>query len=614
MFDKDESTNTYSQVGNSITNGGSGVAYDVSVSSDGSSVAFTVGRKVSVYFRSGDNWIARGNGHTTSYLAKAVSLNNDGTIVAFGRRYCSSCSGTAVKVLKWDGTSWNDYGRDLGSGGDFGEVGRLSLSGDGSAMAVGKTSGNSDGSVRVYRWEDDWVNKFSTSGSNYFVYPALSFDGEVLVCGTHGLGYLKVFNWDSDASTYVEVASTAGTSYYIGYALSLSSDGLMMSTGDSGFDSGSGRGFIYKLSSSTGNDNKLDYSLLFNSNENYPLVIQFNEGSTNNKEITFYYEISADKASEPFRQTIMSGNNCESNRSNDQADVTISHTMLGAISGKVPVKSEIDIDTTSIADNDYFYSTSTGSDGQLTAIISFCVRSDFGEIMYIDSNGSSATTSITFSMVKFSVTIDLEIGFESANVSVVEKEAGLVEEESSIVTNLSACACDIDDGMNCYSTDNAKTYTQNDLLEVCVYDPSEVANIIGFKNTYLEQIGIKSLIVDDDGKPSSIASIVSVGTPRAALSARIVSIFFDDTNIPVTMTGYAIIGFATIRKLSSYGKRVSSRHLQESSIDEYSQLTSFGTEVLLSNDTNQSKADVFICNHFNAIAMVIFALAMITSI
>ena len=260
MFDKDESTNTYSQVGNSITNGGSGVAYDVSVSSDGSSVAFTVGRKVSVYFRSGDNWIARGNGHTTSYLAKAVSLNNDGTIVAFGRRYCSSCSGTAVKVLKWDGTSWNDYGRDLGSGGDFVEVGRLSLSGDGSAMAVGKTSGNSDGSVRVYRWEDDWVNKFSTSGSNYFVYPALSFDGEVLVCGTHGLGYLKVFNWDSDASTYVEVASTAGTSYYIGYALSLSSDGLIMSTGDSGFDSGSGRGFIYKLSSSTGNDNKLDYT------------------------------------------------------------------------------------------------------------------------------------------------------------------------------------------------------------------------------------------------------------------------------------------------------------------------------------------------------------------
>jgi len=118
-------------------------------------------------------------------------------------------------------------------------------------------------------------------------------------------------------------------------------------------------------------------------------------------------------------------------------------------------------------------------------------------------------------MVKCSATIELEIEFESANVYVLEEDAGFVEEYSTIVTTPSSCPCNKENDMNCCSKNNAKTHSHS----------SEAANILGFKNTYLEQNGIKTSIVVDGGKLSKIASIIFIGKTKAELSVRMVSVF-----------------------------------------------------------------------------------------
>ena len=101
-----------------------------------------------------------------------------------------------------------------------------------------------------------------------------------------------------------------------------------------------------------------------------------------------------------------------------------------------------------------------------------------------------------------------------------------------------------------------------------MYTSSEAANILGFKNTYLEQNGIKTSIVDDGGKPSTIASLIPDCKTKIELSVRIVSEFlvlFENMSILMIMAGYAIIGFATSRELSSSGNRMNSGHLQDTS-------------------------------------------------
>ncbi|MBT3612615.1 MAG: hypothetical protein HN522_06730, partial [Flavobacteriales bacterium] len=141
----------------------------ISLSSDGYTVAIggsdyptSISGIVRIYqFVNGD-WYQKGqdlNGDANyDHFGFSISLSNDGNTVAVGAsgKDDNGSNSGQVRIYTYNGTSWNQLGQDIDgeSAGDY-SGGSVSLSSDGSTVAIGAISndgnGSSSGHVRVYQ-------------------------------------------------------------------------------------------------------------------------------------------------------------------------------------------------------------------------------------------------------------------------------------------------------------------------------------------------------------------------------------------------------------------------------------------------------------------------------
>ncbi len=124
----------------------------------------------------------------------ALSLSSDGTVLAIGAAKGNSNTGQ-VKVFDWNASStWQQRGpaiNGVSSGDYFGY--RLSLSADGNILAIlaymNTEGGTSSGEVKVYAWNGSaWIQRgsdFNGAAGDLFVDVSLSSDGTTLAIGAN---------------------------------------------------------------------------------------------------------------------------------------------------------------------------------------------------------------------------------------------------------------------------------------------------------------------------------------------------------------------------------------------------------------------------------------------
>ncbi|MFY0675158.1 MAG: choice-of-anchor D domain-containing protein, partial [Bacteroidia bacterium] len=188
----------------------------------------------------------------------AVSLSEDGGIMAIGAPLNDGSATTAghVKVYEWDSKNdrWSQLGSDIegdAAGDEFG--GSLSLSKDGNRLIVGAKyndgSATDAGQAKVYEWDtasSEWVQlgadiEGDASGDWFGSTVCISGKGEVLAIGAQrndgsatNAGHVKIFEWDSSSSEWDQIGSdlegeASGDNF--GKSVSLSLDGKVVAIG-----------------------------------------------------------------------------------------------------------------------------------------------------------------------------------------------------------------------------------------------------------------------------------------------------------------------------------------------------------------------------------------------
>ena len=171
-------------VGNPIDYTISGYIRGVTISQDGTrmAVGYTDAHRVKIYELQGSTWTIMNGGdmykppvhpETDSRFGSAVSLSNDGNLIAIGATHYPNGWGTRqgrVFVYRWDGTIWTQLGDPITSPYNFsmlGASGALQVSGDGTSLFVGDTSYPGSGDD-MYRGR---IRHFLLSESGYVELP-----------------------------------------------------------------------------------------------------------------------------------------------------------------------------------------------------------------------------------------------------------------------------------------------------------------------------------------------------------------------------------------------------------------------------------------------------------
>jgi hypothetical protein len=256
VFDWDGTS--WTQVGSDIVGlvNGDNFGHAVSLSSDGVRVAigapfadpssnfgyFNSGQ-VTVYELSGSTWVQMGSVFSAVFnnerLGFSVSLNSDGTKLAIG----STGYGNAnVKVYNWSGTSWTQVGSTMvgdAAGDEYGTS--VSLSSDGTRLAVGAAAHNTSGYVRVYEFSGNvWGQQGSSingegSTDRFGFSVSLSSDGTRFAAGgignTANSGHVRVFEYSSDWTQVGSDIDSESSADNFGYSVSLNSDGTRLAAG-----------------------------------------------------------------------------------------------------------------------------------------------------------------------------------------------------------------------------------------------------------------------------------------------------------------------------------------------------------------------------------------------
>jgi len=132
-------------------------------------------------------------------------------------------------------------------------------------------------------------------------------------------------------------------------------------------------------------------------------------------------------------------------------------------------------------------------------------------------------------MVKLGITIDLAVGFDSATVSNEEEATSKQTEDAELVSDLNACECDSSSAtLTCNASPT--TYTQNDVLDICV-DDGDQAVITSFRDVTLSQpgSGITTETIDDAGATNAISTVARLDKFIFVISTRFISAFFVDS-------------------------------------------------------------------------------------
>lgn len=188
----------------------------------------------------------------------AVDLSSDGSTLAIGARY-NAGGGTnrgQVRVYTWNSStsSWAQKGADIDGATNYSDFGfKLSLSADGNILAVGGPNhaggGSSRGHVRIFNWNSgssSWVQRGSDifgeadddfSGSSV----SLSAIGNTVVIGAPNnadngtnSGHVRIYDWNTGTSAWVQRGSDINgeaAEDFSGSAVKLSSDANTVAIG-----------------------------------------------------------------------------------------------------------------------------------------------------------------------------------------------------------------------------------------------------------------------------------------------------------------------------------------------------------------------------------------------
>ena len=239
----------------------------VSISSDGNRMAvgapgdaFVAGH-VRVYEWNGTSWAQLGadiNGETSGdEFGTSVSLSSNGSRIAIGGPE-NDGGGSArghARVYEWNGTSWVQMGSDIdgeGTGDNSGSS--VSISADGSRVAIGATDndggGSNRGHVRVYEWNGtSWVQlgddiNGEDAGDESGTSVSMSADGTRVAIGAPnnsdagGLsGHVRIYEWNG--TNWLQIGSDINgqnTFDDSGTSVSMSADGNRVAIGSPGAD------------------------------------------------------------------------------------------------------------------------------------------------------------------------------------------------------------------------------------------------------------------------------------------------------------------------------------------------------------------------------------------
>lgn len=270
----------WSQIGGSIHGEAAGDAsgYSTALSSDGSIVAIGAHANqgfaghVRIYANSNGMWTQIGNdidGEPGGQAGQYVSLSADGSIVAVGEPILfNSINGSGagrVRVFANVNNVWTQIGNDIVGEAFNWSTGSVSLSSDGSILAVGSRGANVSGigtftgKVRVYQNQaGSWVqigndlNGFGVSDL-FGVSVAISSDGNIVAVGAIGdpmngdIGYVSVF--ENIAGVWTQIGMNInGTTQAgeFGFSVTLSADGTVVATGEPIDASGNGLAQVFK--------------------------------------------------------------------------------------------------------------------------------------------------------------------------------------------------------------------------------------------------------------------------------------------------------------------------------------------------------------------------------
>jgi hypothetical protein len=268
----------------------------VSISANGSVLAIGANENdgngagsghVRVYTWNGSAWIQQGNdidGEAAGdYSGISTSINADGSVLAIGAIYNADNGALSghVRVYTWDGNAWVKQGEDIdGEAAGDQSGGAVSLSADGSVLAIGATenAGNGAGSghVRVYTWNGSaWTQQGAdldgeAAGDQSGGSVSLSADGSILAIGAFNnagngsnSGHVRVYGWNGSAWTQQGIDIDGEATDDQSGVVSLSADGSILAIGalgndGNGADSGHVRVYVWNGSAWTQQGTDID--------------------------------------------------------------------------------------------------------------------------------------------------------------------------------------------------------------------------------------------------------------------------------------------------------------------------------------------------------------------
>ena len=260
----------------------------VAVSEDGSILAVgaayndgggTSAGHVRVYQYASSSWSQLGgdiDGETAQDRSgTSISLSDDGSILAIGARLNDGGGSNFghVRVYEYASSSWSQLGSDIDGEATNDYSGEsVSLSGDGTILAIGSQSndggGTDAGHVRVYQYASsswsqlggdiDGEAAYDKSGKSI----SLSDDGTILAVGAYyndgggtSAGHVRVYQYASSSWSQLggDIDGEAANDLS-GYSVSLSDDGTILAVGaykNDGGGSDAGHVRVYKYASSS---------------------------------------------------------------------------------------------------------------------------------------------------------------------------------------------------------------------------------------------------------------------------------------------------------------------------------------------------------------------------
>lgn len=231
---------------------------------------YTNSGKVVVYEWDGINWVQLGlsiNGSSAyENIGRSLCLSNNGNRLAVGATpsYQSTNGRDFTKVFDYDGSKWIQIGSTIyGENSEDGTGTSVSLSLNGSKLAIGAPYTNNGGQVRVYNFvNNNWVQIGSDIESqelnNYFGYSvSISSSGDYLAIGiprnnSNGnySGQLRIFNNINNNWVLVDsVINGTNVEDEFGYSVSISKNGEIVASGARNNSSYFGRANIFSTNS-----------------------------------------------------------------------------------------------------------------------------------------------------------------------------------------------------------------------------------------------------------------------------------------------------------------------------------------------------------------------------